>query len=395
MTRVLVLAWEYPPLVEGGLARHVGRLSEELAAQGHEVHVVTRGGPELPRDAVRHGVRVHRVAASRTPWDLDAFLTWIEELNADLLAAGRALGGGFDVVHGHDWLVGGAADGLARALGVPRVMTCHATEHGRHEGRVAHHPQDRIHASERAVARQADAVIACSRFMGAHVTEVFGLDPARVRVIANGIDAPAAVPRRPAREGAKRLVLLVGRLVYEKGFQVALDALPAVLAAVPGARFTVAGSGPYEGELRARAERLGLLERGDFLGWRGDAALAELYARADVCAVPSLYEPFGLVALEAMAAGCPVVAADTGGLREVVPDGTGRRVRPGHAGDLARALVDVLADPDAAARVAATARAHAAGFAWADAARRTAEVYAQVAASGRDGAGDQPGPWAP
>ncbi len=382
MTRVLVLAWEYPPLVEGGLARHVGRLSEELAAQGHEVHVVTRGGPEPPGDVVRDGVHVHRVPAPRTPWDLDAFLLWIDELNAGLVAAGGELGAGFDVVHGHDWLVGRAADGLARALRVPLVMTFHATEHGRHEGRVGHHPQDRIHASERALARRADAVIACSRFMGAHVTEVFGLAPARVRVIANGIDAPAAASRRAAPAGGERLVLLVGRLVYEKGVQVALDALPAVLAAVPGARFAVAGSGPYEGELRAQAERLGLLERGEFLGWTGDAALAELYAAADVCAVPSLYEPFGLVALEAMAAGCPVVAADTGGLREVVPDGTGRRVRPGDAGDLARALVEVLADPDGAARVAATARAHAAGFGWADAAHRTAEVYAQVAAGG-------------
>ncbi|CAA9491501.1 MAG: Glycosyl transferase, group 1, partial [uncultured Solirubrobacteraceae bacterium] len=367
----------------GGLARHVGRLSDELAAQGHEVHVVTRAGPGPSGDAVREGVHVHRVPASRTPWDLDAFLAWIDELNAGLLAAGRALGGGFDVVHGHDWLVGRAADALARGLGVPLVMTFHATEHGRHEGRVAHHPQDRIHASERALARRADAVIACSRFMGAHVTEVFGLDPARVRVIANGIDAPAAAPRRAAREDGERLVLLVGRLVYEKGFQVALDALPAVLAAVPGARFVVAGSGPYEEELRAQAERLGLLDRGAFLGWTGDAALAELYAAADVCAVPSLFEPFGLVALEAMAAGCPVVAADTGGLREVVPDGTGLRVRPGDAGDLARALAEVLTDPGRAVTLAAAARAHAAGFGWGAAARRTAEVYAQVVAGAR------------
>ena len=374
MTRVLVVSWEYPPLVEGGLARHVGRLSEELVAQGHEVHVLTRGGAGLPEAAVRDGVHVHRVAASPTPWDLDAFLAWIEELNAGLLAAGRALGGPFDVVHGHDWLVGRAGEGLARVLGVPLVMTFHATEHGRHEGRVAHHPQDAIHAAEREIARRADAVIVCSRFMRAHVTEIFGLAPERVRAIPNGIDAPA--PRRLPAGG--RLVLLVGRLVYEKGFQVALDALPAVLAAVPGTRFAVAGSGPHEAELRERAAALGLMEHGEFLGWTGDGALGELYAAAAVCAVPSLYEPFGLVALEAMAAGCPVVAADTGGLREVVPDGTGLRTRPGDPADLARALVELLTDPGRAERLAAAARAHAAAFRWADAARSTAEVYAQV-----------------
>jgi glycogen(starch) synthase len=383
VTRVLVLSWEYPPLVEGGLARHVGRLSEELAAQGHEVHVLTRGGAGLPEAAVRDGVHVHRVAASRTPWDLDAFLAWIEELNLGLLAAGQALAGPFDLVHGHDWLVGRAADGLARALGIPLVMTFHATEHGRHEGRVAHHPQDTIHAAERGIARRADAVIVCSRFMRAHVTEVFDLVPERVRAIPNGIDAPAPQRRPAAAEPAGgRLVLLVGRLVYEKGFQVALDALPAVLAAVPGTRFAVAGSGPYEAELRARAAALGLMGRGEFLGWTGDAALGELYAAADVCAVPSLYEPFGLVALEAMAAGCPVVAADTGGLREVVPDGTGLRTRRGDPADLARALAELLTDPRRAERLATAARAYAAAFRWADAGRRTAAVYAQVRPSG-------------
>jgi glycogen(starch) synthase len=387
VTRVLVVSWEYPPLVEGGLARHVGRLSEELVAQGHEVHVLTRGGAGLPEAAVRDGVRVHRVAASRTPWDLDAFLAWIEELNAGLLGAGRALGGPFGVVHGHDWLVGRAADGLARALGVPLVMTFHATEHGRHEGRVFHHPQDTIHAAERAIAQRADAVVVCSGFMRAHVTEVFGLAPERVRAIPNGIDAPAPRRRPPApaaRAGPAggRLVLLVGRLVYEKGFQVALDALPAVLAAVPGTRFAVAGSGPYEAELRERAAALGLTAHGAFLGWTGDAALRDLYAAADVCAVPSLYEPFGLVALEAMAAGCPVVAADTGGLREVVPDGTGLRTRPGDPAGLARALVELLTDPGRAQLLATAARAHAASFPWADAARRTAQVYAQVRSRG-------------
>ncbi len=389
MTRVLVLSWEYPPLVEGGLARHAGRLAQELAAQGHEVHVVTRGTSGLPAETDRAGVRVHRVAGSPTPWDLDAFLAWIDALNADLLAAGlRAAGGtAFDVVHGHDWLVGTAADRLAAQLGVPLVMTFHATEHGRHEGRVGQHPQDRIHASERWIARRADAVITCSGFMRAHVEEVFGLDPARVRAIPNGIDmAPVRRPVAPSDPGrdaaAERLVLLAGRLVYEKGFQVALDALPALHERVPGGvRIAVAGSGPYAEELRERAKALGFDGRVAFLGWTGDDELHDLYAAADVCAVPSLFEPFGLVALEAMAAGCPVVAADTGGLREVVPDGTGLRVRPGDPAGLAGALERVLADAALRARLVRAASAHAARFRWDDAARRTARVYDEVLAA--------------
>jgi glycogen(starch) synthase len=164
--------------------------------------------------------------------------------------------------------------------------------------------------------------------------------------------------------------------VYEKGFQVALDALPALRRAVGGVRVAVAGSGPYGDELGARAARLGIVDHVEFLGWTGDEALGELYASAAVCAVPSLYEPFGLVALEAMAAGCPVVAADTGGLREVVPAGTGLRAPPGDPAALARALERLLTDAALRERVARAASAHAARFSWSDAARRTAEVYA-------------------
>jgi len=379
VTRVLVLSWEYPPLLEGGLGRHVGRLSEELAAQGHDVHVVTRGGDGPPAEAVRAGVHVHRVAASATPWDLDAFLTWVEELNAGLLAAALvvARGGAFEVVHGHDWLAGDAADGLATALGVPLVMTFHATEHGRHEGRIHHHPQDRIHAAERRIARRADAVITCSRFMRAHVVEVFGLDPARVTAIPNGIDPPAAPPP-PRPPGNPPQILCVGRLVHEKGFQTALEALPLVHPALGDVRLLIAGSGPYEPELRARARELGVEGHVLFLGWTADPELARLYATADACAIPSLYEPFGLVALEAMAAGCAVVAADTGGLREVVPEGTGLRVRPSDAAGLAAAVSRLLADGALRERLSTAGSAHAAHFGWAGTARVTAEVYDQA-----------------
>ena len=107
-------------------------------------------------------------------------------------------------------------------------------------------------------------------------------------------------------------MLLVGRLVYEKGFQLALDALPGVIERVENVRFLVAGSGTHEAELKAQAQRLGLAEHGIFLGWIGDDALHSLYRIADLCVVPSIYEPFGLVALEAMASGCPCIVADTG-----------------------------------------------------------------------------------
>jgi glycogen(starch) synthase len=377
--RVLVLSWEYPPVVEGGLARHVRKLSEGLVGLGHEVHVLTRGRAAVVEQ--RHGVVVHRVPEPDFPRaDLDAFIAWVERMNADLAAA--ELPGAFDLVHSHDWLVAGAARRLAR--GVPWLATIHATEYGRHEGRVGQHPQSHIHAAERRMARTADGVIVCSAYMAAQVKDVFGVQ--RVSVIPNGIDPgdlqPVAdLPRLRARFAApdEKLVLLVGRLVYEKGFHLALDALPALIRRVGRVRFLVAGAGPAEEELRAQAERLGLMDHGTFVGWTGDDVLHSLYRIADLCVVPSLYEPFGLVALEAMASGCPCIVADTGGLREVVPS-VGLRFRARSADALARMAERLLTDDALRDRLVAEASEHVLRFDWADVARQTAAVYAALVA---------------
>ena len=151
-------------------------------------------------------------------------------------------------------------------------------------------------------------------------------------MIPNGIDPTdlqpvADLPRLRARFAApdEKLVLLVGRLVYEKGFHLALEAMPRLIERLGGVRFLVAGTGTAEAELKAQARKLGLMEHGTFVGWTGDDVLHSLYRIADLCLVPSIYEPFGLVALEAMASGCPTIVADTGGLREVVPAGAARR----------------------------------------------------------------------
>src|SRR3954454_16640527 len=137
--RILTLSWEYPPIVEGGLARHVRKLSEQLVRDGHEVHVVTRGGGRLESVEDRHGVVVHRVREPEFPKDdLDAFIAWVEHMNEDMLAAGAELGGGFDLVHSHDWLgrCGGSdAAGEARRVALSRVERALAGADG---ARAAH-----------------------------------------------------------------------------------------------------------------------------------------------------------------------------------------------------------------------------------------------------------------
>jgi glycogen(starch) synthase len=382
-----LISWEYPPVIEGGLGRHVRKLSEHLVKDGVEMHVLTRGSGRLPVEEERHGVIVHRVREPPYPKDIDAFVRWVDAMNADMYEMGMELCERleFDLVHSHDWLVAGAAQRVARRIGRPWLTTIHATEFGRHQGYVKTYPQSHIHASERKMARRADAVITCSRYMGSHVATVFGVPSERITVIPNGIDprdlepVVADLPALRARYASpeERLVLLVGRLVYEKGFHLALDALAPVIKRSGNVRFVVAGTGTAEAELKRQARRLGLRAHGSFLGWVGDDMLHSLYRVAEIAIVPSIYEPFGLVALEAMASGCLCIVADTGGLREVVPgDGTvGLRFPSRDSAALGELLEQVLTDDAGRTRLVAEARAHVLRFDWVAVAGRTRELY--------------------
>jgi glycogen synthase len=396
--RVLLISWEYPPVIEGGLGRHVRKLSEQLVRDGVEVHVLTRGGGRLPAEADQHGVIVHRVREPPFPKDVSAFVRWVDAMNGHMhaLAAELCERFEFDLVHSHDWLVAGAAGNAAREINRPWLVTVHATEYGRHQGWVQNHPQSHIHAAERAMVRRAGHVVTCSRYMRVHVANVFGVRPSKITAIPNGVDPQDLEPVEPDLPALRTryaapdelLVLLVGRLVYEKGFHLALDALAPILRRRRGVRFVVAGTGTAEAELKRQARQLGLAGHGVFLGWIGDDMLHSLYRVSDLCIVPSIYEPFGLVALEAMASGCLCVVADTGGLREVVPvEGTvGLRFPSRDATALRGVLERVLTDDAERAQLVAEAREHVLRFDWAEVARRTTEVYgALVGATSRAG----------
>jgi glycogen(starch) synthase len=388
--RTLTFSWEYPPVIEGGLARHVRKLSEHLVSEGVEVHVLTRGGGHLPPTEERHGVVVHRVRQPDFPHDARAFVRWVQSMNHDMARLGDELDDElrFDLIHSHDWLVASAAERVARRSGRPWVTTVHATEYGRHQGWVQTYPQSHIHGAERTMVLRADRVITCSRYMRSHVASVFGVPPARITAMQNGIDPADLEPvaddlnalRARYARADERLVLLVGRLVYEKGFHLALDALAPVIKTLGNVRFVVAGTGTAEAELRRQAWRLGLHRKGVFLGWVGDDMLHSLYRIADMCIVPSIYEPFGIVALEAMASGCLCVVADTGGLREVVPDdGTVGLRFPSRDSAALREIVErVLTDDAERARLVAEAREHVLRFDWGEVARQTQAVYQEL-----------------
>src|SRR4051812_39582431 len=226
--------------------------------------------------------------------------------------------------------------------------------------------------------------------MREHVADICGLEEERIAVIPNGIDPAELVPvdgldelRSQFAAPHERLVLLVGRLVYEKGFQLALEALPGLIQRLGNVRFLVAGSGTAEQELRDQARALGLDAHGTFLGWIGDDVLHSLYRIAALTVVPSIYEPFGLVALEAMASGCPCLVADTGGLREVVPsdERVGMRFRSRDPDSLGAMAERLLSDAALRDRLAAEAQEHVLPFDWADVARQAAGVYREAASA--------------
>jgi glycogen(starch) synthase len=373
---VVMLSWEYPPWVVGGLGRHVHALAHALAGQGNRVTVYARG-PEGTRED--GGVQVFRTQPIPPGIGFRDLVPWSMALNLGLLrgAAADLAGTQPDVIHAHDWLVAPAALALGNLLGVPVVATIHATEHGRHGGRLEGPVRGFVHGIERWLVAEADRLITCSAFMRDEVRRVFGPPDTVVETIPNQVDLAEFGPAGSTAKHDRPTLLFAGRLEHEKGVQTLLRALPYVARRLPWVRLRVVGRGTYAKELRGLAAGLGVLGRARFDGWVDAGRLRELYTSSDAVVVPSVYEPFGLVALEAMACGVPVVAADTGGLRELVQDEvTGLRFPPGEPQVLANALIRVLTDRDLARALGRAGRALVAGReTWAGAAARTAQVY--------------------
>ena len=391
--RVLLLSWEYPPLVVGGLGRHVAALARELAAAGHDVRVVTRGDRPAMSDDLADAVRVRRAAADPLALDFttESLLAWSQAAEHALLRAALPLLRRWhpDVVHAHDWLVAQSAITLARHTGAPLVTTVHATEAGRHQGWLPTPLNLAIHSVERWLVGESTAVITCSTAMHDEVVRLFEVPASQVTVVPNGIDAarwraPAAARREMrARFGTGPLVAFAGRLVHEKGVQTLLEAARLLRAEFPDVRVAVAGTGPYAEQLRTRARRLRVARSVDWLGFVSEDDLAALLGAADAVAVPSLYEPFGIVALEAAAAHTPLVVARTGGLRDLAADGVATgSFEPADATGLAAAIATVLRNPDGVRRQVRHAdRVIRRDYTWRAVAHHTADVYARSSAA--------------
>jgi glycogen synthase len=391
--RILLISWEYPPYVVGGIGTHVAQLVPHLGGamvDGAPLAIdviTTRFAGGEPVEAVGESTTIHRVdVPAMDAMDLHNSVVdnnhYFVEYALELAKQHT-----YDAVHVHDWLTAEAGIRLKHHWKVPLIVTMHATERGRHQGYLPSSTSMQIDRLEWRVTYEAWKVIACSTYMCAEMERYFGLPSDKVVVIPNGVIPPAhgdchdeelAALRLQYAPNGESLIFFVGRIVHEKGVQVLVRAMPRILAQHPNTRLLIAGKNSQK--LYPLAYELGVEKSVEFLGYISDSTRDCLYEIVDVAVFPSLYEPFGIVALEAMAAGCNVIASDTGGLGEVVRhEVCGLTAYPGDPLSIAWAVDRLLSDPEAAAyrRARALDMVHSI-YRWDHIGAQTIALYRQV-----------------
>ena len=362
--KILMLTWEYPPRVVGGIARVVYDLSHRLIKDGHEVTVVTyrEGGASYFEDD--KGVKVYRV--DNYMINPNNFIDWIMQMNFNMVTKVNQIiaeQGGFDVIHAHDWLVANAAKSIKNSYNIPIVATIHATEAGRNSG-IHDETQRYINDTEWMLTYEASEVIVNSNYMKNELQRLFGLPYEKINVIPNGVNMNLFNGierdynfRRKFAMDNEKIILFMGRLVYEKGIQHLIAAMPKILEGYHDTKLVICGKGGMIDELKAQVNSLGISEKVYFAGYMGQKNVQKMYKAADISVFPSTYEPFGIVALEAMLSENPVVVSDIGGLNEIVQHKeNGMKTYCGNPNSIADAILELLYDHKLCAEITKKAK---------------------------------------
>ena len=382
--KILMLTWEYPPRIVGGIARVVHDLSHRLIKDGHEVTVITYKEGNVPYYENDKGVDVYRV--DNYMINPNNFIDWIMQLNFNMITKANELiakNGKFDVIHAHDWLVAYSAKTLKNSYGIPLVSTIHATEAGRNSG-IHDETQRYVNDTEWLLTYESSEVIVNSKYMKNELQRLFGLPYEKINVISNGvsINAYSGVERdyefrRQYAADNEKIILFMGRLVYEKGVQHLISAMPKILEGYHDSKLVIAGRGGMIDELKAQVDSMGLSQKVYFTGYLNAKQVAKMYKCADISVFPSTYEPFGIVALEAMLAGVPTVVSDVGGLNEIVDHGVnGMKSYAGNPNSLADSILALLLNPALCDKVTKQAKAKVKNeYNWAKIAQDTYFTY--------------------
>ncbi|MBD2188186.1 glycosyltransferase family 4 protein [Pseudanabaena mucicola] len=389
--RILALAWEFPPRIIGGISRHVAELYPEVVKRGHDVHLITVAVEGGASAEVVDGIHVYRIPVEPN----HDFFHWVNQMNLQMINFARKFldDNSVDLIHAHDWLVEESAIALTNEFSIPLIATIHATEHGRCNG-IHNDTQRHIHQKEINLTQSAQRVIVCSEYMREELQRVFGCAAEKIDVVYNGLseerwkhikseqDEDEASLRAKYAPPDEALIYFVGRITYEKGIYILLNAMPKIISAMNDkVRLVIIGTGDaYSILLQRQAWDLGIYHKVQFTGFMADTDFWKFQKVADCAVFPSLYEPFGIVALESFAAKIPLVVSDAGGLPEVVRHQiTGIVTRVNDADSLANGIIEVLQNRDYAQTLVNNAQSELRDrFAWDRLAAQTESVFLKV-----------------
>lgn len=358
--KILMLTWEYPPRVVGGISKVVYDLSHKMVKEGNEVTVITyKEGDNVKYYENDKGVEVYRV--DNYMIRPNNFIDWIMQLNFNMITKANEIinkNGKFDVIHAHDWLVAYSAKSIKESYNIPLISTIHATESGRNSG-IHDETQRYINDSEWMLTYESSEVIVNSNYMKNEVQRLFGLPYDKINVIPNGVNLQLFSNvnidydfRRQYAMDNEKIILYVGRLVYEKGIQNLIAAMPKVLDRYHDSKLIICGRGGMIDELREQVKYLGIENKVYFAGYCDSKKMQKMYKCADVAVFPSTYEPFGIVAIESMLSGTPTIVSDVGGLNEIIEHGvTGMKSYAGNANSIADSVLALLFDPKLCANI--------------------------------------------
>ena len=362
--KILMLTWEYPPRVVGGISKVVYDLSHKMVKEGNEVTVVTyKDGDNVKYYENDKGVEVYRV--DNYMIRPNNFIDWIMQLNFNMITKANEIinkNGKFDVIHAHDWLVAYTAKSIKESYNIPLISTIHATESGRNSG-IHDETQRYINDSEWMLTYESSEVIVNSNYMKNEVQRLFGLPYDKINVIPNGVNLQLFSNvnvdydfRRQYAMDNEKIILYVGRLVYEKGIQNLIAAMPKILDRYHDSKLIICGRGGMIDELREQVKYLGIDNKVYFAGYCDSKKMQKMYKCADVAVFPSTYEPFGIVAIESMLSGTPTIVSDVGGLNEIVEHGvTGMKSYAGNSNSIADSVLALLFDPKLCANISQNA----------------------------------------
>jgi glycogen synthase len=394
--KILMFGWEFPPFNSGGLGVACQGLSKALAALNIKITFVLPRkidikAPYIKTVFANDGLKFREIDSLLLPYlnhqsYNDRFglpenkiygRDLLEEVRRYALSAGDiAKNEEFDLIHAHDWLSFGAGIEAKRISGKPLIVHVHATEFDR----CGNNPDPRILKIEKEGMEAADKIIAVSLYTKQMIIDHYGIDPSKIEVVWNGIDAAdydgRAIPGNSIlklKEIGNKIVIFVGRITFQKGPDYFLQAAKKVLEFDPNVIFLVTGSGDMENQVISQSAELGISDKVLFAGFQRGENLQKIYQAADLFVLSSVSEPFGITTLESMINGTPVLVSNQSGVAEALTHAL--KVDFWDIDKMAKQILEVLNNPVLADSLSSNGKAEAKSFTWQKAAQRCLEIY--------------------